>query len=293
MTRYRLGPALSATICTPDLEASIAAWQGSLHQSPVERGAVTDTRAKALGAPGLAGCRTAWLANPLGEAWLELIEAPGITPVDPFRHLGWLSLEISVADVDDLRTRIDEARFKVLGEPANLDVSDDIRAMQVIGPAGEVLYLTQVKAPVPPFELPFARCEVDRLFIPVQLTGNRERAVSVYAELNGTEALCFDTRVTVINAARDFERGRRHPVATLQLAGDSLIEIDQLEGLQPRDESAGLPAGIAAIAFAVDALPPDTPRHRAERGPHAGRDAVLLRGASGELIELIERESAD
>ena len=97
--------------------------------------------------------------------------------VDPFRHQGWMSLEISVENVDALRPDLEGSPFRVIGEPANLDVSDDIRAMQAIGPAGEVLYLTEIKAEVPPFELPFARCAVDRLFIPVLLAPDRERAL--------------------------------------------------------------------------------------------------------------------
>ena len=112
----------------------------------------------------------AWLANELDEPWLRLIEIKGIRNCRPVpaqwmdvagdqRFMMWMPCDPGWT----------ESPFQIIGEPANLDVSDDIRAMQVIGPAGEVLYLTEIKAVVPPFELPFARCTVDRLFIPVLL----------------------------------------------------------------------------------------------------------------------------
>ena len=45
------------------------------------------------------------------------------------------------------------------------------------GPAGETLYLTEVRAPVPPFDLPMnARFTAERLFIPVLSAPDREAA---------------------------------------------------------------------------------------------------------------------
>ena len=105
--------------------------------------------------------------NKLGEPWLNIIQSPDEHPNIAFQNHGWLSLEISVADVDAVYEELKESSFEIIGLPANLDVSDDIKAMQAVGPDGEVLYLTEVKAPVPPFQLPFARCEIDRVFIAV------------------------------------------------------------------------------------------------------------------------------
>jgi hypothetical protein len=231
----------------------------------------------------------ALLANELGEAWLELIENPATKALDPFSHSGWFSLEICVADVDALRPAIDESLFKVIGEPANLEMSDNIRAMQVIGPAGEVLYLTEIKAPVPPFDLPTARCLVDRLFIPVILATDRSKTAAVYERLNGQDGMKFDTKITVINRARGLEISTQHPVCAQQLAGSNLIEIDQLDSLQPRSGTGHkLPSGIVAITFAVRALPKDLPSQDIKDGLFAGSKTACLRGEAGELIEMIE-----
>lgn len=288
MAAHLLGPCLKATLCTPDLGRSIEAWQGSLHHHVHAQGVLGAERAAQLGVPVMAGSRHALLANELDEPWLELIERPDTPVPDPFRHSGWFSLEINVADVEGLRATLDESFFEVIGEPANLDISDHIRAMQVIGPAGEVLYLTQVKAAVPPFELPFARCPVDRLFIPVMLAPDRDEAALIFEQLNGHAGMKFETRITVINRARGLELTHRHPVTTLQLAGSNLLEIDQLENLQPRTSEDGfLPAGIAAITFSIQSLASRLPKiPDSERQLHHGH--ACLSGAAGELIELVE-----
>jgi hypothetical protein len=249
--------------------------------------ALSSAQSSAWGRPGLAGNPVTWLANELGEPWLQVIALPGLEPVDPFHHRGWFSLEINVESTDKLCPSLESSVFEVIGAPANLEVSDAIRAMQAIGPAGEVLYLTEVKAEVPPFELPFARCAVDRLFIPVMLTSDRDRSLRTYAELAGNDGLLFDTRITVINRARGLAIDTRHPVATLQLRGANLIEFDQIDGLADRPEHLGLPPGIAWISFAVDSLPAGASAHTVSQGPHAGRKAAFLRGAGKELYELI------
>lgn len=293
MTVHLLGPSLKATLCTPDLALSIAAWQGSLQQVVHSEGLLTGERAAQLGAAKLAGARHAVMSNILDEPWLELIESPAAPVLDPFQHSGWFSLEISVADVDQLRTTLDESLFKVIGEPANLDVSDDIRAMQLIGPAGEVLYLTEIRADVPPFELPRARCAVDRLFIPVMLAEDRDAASNVYEQLNGHTGMKFETKITVINRARGLDILQRHPVCTLQLAGCNLIEFDQLDKLQRRIADEGmLPTGIVAITFGCDSpIDKETvPGELVSSGSYQDRKHVCLRGAAGELIELIESD---
>lgn len=292
MATSSLGPTLAATLVTPDIALSIAAYCNHLSQKILRDEHVTLKRARQWGLSSLTGATMVVLCNELGEPWLRLIEDKNATVVDPFRHKGWMSLEISVENVDALRPALDDSPFQVIGEPANLDVSDDIRAMQVIGPAGEVLYLTEVKAEVPPFELPFARCAVDRLFIPVMLADNRDEALAIYEMFPGTSGMKFDTKITVINRARGLEIEQKHPVSTIQLRGKNLVEIDQLDGLKNRPVAeSGLPAGIAMISFEVQSIPPEIYPYVVSRTNPAESGGALVRGAAGELIELIEIDS--
>ncbi|HMB60972.1 MAG TPA: hypothetical protein VKN35_13760 [Xanthomonadales bacterium] len=289
MPAPQLGPIVQACICAPDLDRTVAAWCGSLEHRQAGEDRVGAEEAQLWNQPGLAGARRTRLANALDEAWLEIIENTEAAVVNPFDHGGWFSLEINVQNVDELRTRIDESAFKVIGEPTNLDVSDDIRAMQLLGPAGEVLYLTEIKAEVPPFELPFARCAVDRLFIPVMLASSRDAAISIYERLNGTSSFKFDTKITVINRARGRPLETRYPVAALQFGGSHLIEIDQLDGITPRSPAeCSMPAGIVMISFLTPQLPEKLDTYIIAHGPLAGRRAARMQGTEGEWIELIE-----
>lgn len=232
-----------------------------------------------------------WLANDLNEPWLRVIEIPGSEVPDPFWHSGWFSLEIGVQDVDSLRIGLENSPFRIVGEPANLDVSDDIRAMQLVGPAGELLYLTQVNAEVPPFELSFARCTVDRLFIPVMLTSDRDKSLAVYEQFPGTSGMKFETKISVVNQARKLDLKQRHPVATIQLRGKNLVEMDQLDQLSVRPANSGtLPTGIAIITFAVKSIPDRLNPYTMTEGKFGGHKATLIRGYAGELIELIETD---
>ena len=271
MSRPRLGPALSATIVTSDLDHSTAAYAQHLGQRVLCEGHLDDAAAAALGWPSLAGNRETWMGNALEEPWLRFIEAPDAETLQPFTRYGWLSLEISVQDCDALGEALVDSPFEIIGPPADLAMSDAIRAMQVVGPSGEVLYLTEIKRPVPPFELPTARCPVDRLFIPVMLCPDRDAALAHYASLSGNDGLTFDTKITVINRAHGLPIDTQHPVSTIQLEGNTLIEMDQVPGLQPVPFNGAEPTtGIALVHF---------------DHPDAGG---LSQGAAGERIELIQ-----
>jgi hypothetical protein len=125
--------------------------------------------------------------------------------------------------------------------------------MQVIGPAGEVLYLTQVNGVVPPFDIPRARCPVDRLMIPVSSCLRRDEGLAVYKKLGANKSWRVDTRIASVNKAHGLDVSMKHPVATVQLAGQSMVEIDQLGVAKSRPPTAGrLPAGIAMVSFVFD-----------------------------------------
>ena len=275
MAQPRLGPALAATIITRALDDSTGAYTGHLGQRLHRREPISLAEAKHLGLPDLAGAPTAWLANALGEPWLQLVEHPAAEPLEPFARYGWLSLEIAVRDVDALAKGLENSPFEVIGPPRDLAMSDAIRAMQVVGPSGEVLYLTEVKRVVPPFELPFARCPVDRLFIPVMTCPGREAALAHYEALSGNEGLRFETRITVISRALGLPEAQAHPVATLQLAGETLIEIDEVAGLGPA-AAHGRATGIALVHFG-----------------HEQPQAGALEGAAGERYLLTSREEGN
>lgn len=271
MSSPQLGPACGATIIVSNLDDSTAAYHQHLDLKPCKETRFTAEQAQQTHWSDLAGQRSVWLANALGEPWLRLIESPHSAVSQAFTHYGWMSLEIVVEDVDALGERLRNSPFTIIGPPENLAMSDAIRAMQLIGPAGEVLYLTQIKDDVPGFELPRARCPVDRLFIPVMMCPNRDQALAHYSQRSGNKGLRFETRISILNEAFGHSPEYEHALATLQLRENTLIEIDQVEGLAAAPFDQPLPpTGIALVHFA-----------------HDGSDSVIESGAAGERYLLV------
>jgi hypothetical protein len=292
MNPARLGRLVSATLVTPAFEAACEAYARYLHLRVMHWTHLTPTVAALLRRPGLGGARAAWLGGSGGE-WLRIVESRAAQVPVPMRRHGWLALEVLVGDVDALVAGLAGSPFQVLGPPADLEVSPKIRASQVLGPSGELLYLTQVKAPVPPFELPMSDEPVDRPFVAVLSTPNRDATRAAWEALAERLALSFETRITVLN--REFGRAlaERYPVAVLQLRDECLIEIDEVDvrWVEPRDATA---AGLVSLAIACDTLDrPDlgdalTAPVRIEGPVYGGRRVASWRGPEGALIELIE-----
>lgn len=280
-----LGPVALCTLIATDGQALVDAYCGWLHQREAKAGALGADTAQALGYPQLEGERCWLLANNRGRCWLQVVEHSQATPRNSLHSYGWLAMEVLVEAVDELAATLANSPFEMLRAPADLDVSDQIRACQVRGPAGEILYLTQVNAEVPPFELPRCEAPVDHLFIPVLCTPSRERSLAQYSAISGTAGISFDTRITVVNQARQFELDRRHPVATLQLAGRCLIEIDEIADTAP--PAPGIGSGLANVAFHCGGQMTESAA-AITSGPFAGHRASARQGCAGEHFTLIQ-----
>lgn len=278
----RIGPPRAGTIVTPDADAGIAAYRDALDLRVVGDAPLPVALAAAWGKPALAGRRLVVMgADPADPSthWLRLLEVPGAPILPPMRRGGWLALEVLVRDVQALGRRLEGGPFRILGVPRPLSVSDAIWAMQVAGPAGETLYLTEVRAPAPPFELPMnARCTAERLFIPVLSAPDRDAALAWYAARAGGSGLRFESRVSALSRALGLDPEHRRAVATLALAGQSVIEIDEVpEHPAPEPVVEGLPAGLAMVSLHT-AVPPAGP--------------ALEAGPAGEWIEWLPHPAA-
>lgn len=293
MVPARLGPVLCGTVVTTQIDAAIARHRAAFDLQIVADGPVPADVAAAWGAPRLAGHRLVLMgADPADPAthWLRLLHVPGCRAPAPMSQGGWMALEVLVRDVHALAPRVAAAGFRVLGEPRALSLGDQIWAMQVAGPDGEVYYLTEVRGEVPPFELPApARLSAERLFIPVLSAPDRDAALAFYEALAGRSGLRFDARAGALARCLGQDPERPRPMASLQLAGRSLVEIDHVPEHPP---SARPPAGLAMVtAFAAPglALPPGGAWHAIGHDPRWPAVRVArLRGAAGEDLELLQ-----
>ncbi len=248
------GPLQHATLVVAAAAPLIEAYR-LLGLAPVLSERVHEAQARAWRRPDLIGCTVTWLAAAGCAPLLRLIELPVASPRPTRLSHGWLALEVLVRDVDALGQRLQGSGFDIVGAPADLAVSPAIRAMQVIGPAGEMLYLTQVKQAVPPFELPLSdelppTQDMGPLFIGVMSVPDREAALKACAVLAPRATLRFNTRVTVLSRALDRQLDHPWPVATLQWAGRSLFEIDEVLHPLVSSPAAGQPPdGLAWLSM--------------------------------------------
>lgn len=289
-TPAHLGRICSATVLAPDFDVALASYQQALGAQVSGLETLHPELASHLALDDLAGMRVAWIAT--GAApWLRVVEAPSAVTQPPMQLHGWLSLEVLVADVDTLAASLPD-NWRMLRPPADLDVSPDIRACQVLGPSGELYYFTQVRADVPPFELPQTSLPVDRPFIVVLSTPDRDRTQAAWEALAGRDAWAFDTRITVLNHALNRPLESRYPVAVLQFRDRCLIEIDEVAPASPRKPGVRY-AGVHLVSIERDRLDGDIaglgPVIHLDAAGYQGRRAGLWQGPSGERVELIEQ----
>ena len=122
----------------------------------------------------------------------------------------------------------------------------------------------------------------------------RDESLAVYSKLGARNSWSFETPIGSVNRAHGLDASLRHPVATVQLAGQSMVEINQLGVAKARPPVDGLlPGGIAIVSFMVDnldniGLRPVSPPLNMDGVLYAGRRVAACRGAAGELLELIE-----
>ncbi len=270
-----LGPITCVTFTAPDLAAVEDAYSRFLGYRVVQRGPLNATQAKAWNCPADAAAETLLMAPAAADDFLfRVVQSPAVDDYLPFGSFGWNAAEIIVRDVDALAERLVDSPFEIVGEPQDLSFSEDIRAMQILGPGKELLYLTQFKRAVPGLDVPAARCDVDRTFIVILGGPSMDDLQHFYADrFQVPKAPAVESRVKGMSAAFGLDPEHRYPIAALPLAGQCLIEVDQMpDQAQARRGHAGrLPPGISVVSFAA-------------AGPETKAGSLV--GAAGEIIEL-------
>jgi hypothetical protein len=287
---------LIITLCAPDMGAMERAYTGVLHYSVVERGNVSAQLSKSWAAPKMSG-RPYLLLRPESKANIYIRVIQGDVPSDykPMTTYGWNATEFLVQDPDALAEIIRKpgSGFTVAGEPRSLGPNSPIRAMQAIGPAHEVLYLTK---PPEGGAMETAHTPVDRPFIII--LGNRDLPAT-QTFLDSTFGLSsgkpVSARMTVLNKSFGLDIETTHPLTVARLSPQYSIELDQYpDAARERPHAKGeLPPAMALVSFETESLDPVkdkllAPPQTIKKSPYDGRRTGTLKGPSGELIELIE-----
>jgi hypothetical protein len=269
-----LGRIREVTYLVPDIAAIEDAYTRWLRYRVIERGEVSDRQSTTWDAPALRGRGYVTLAPASGDSVaLRFITEPLARWLALTSH-GWNVSEIVVQDVDALAAELRDSPFRVIGAPASLTRFPMIRAMQVIGPANECLYFTQV-GDGSGLNLAQAESFVGRVFIVVAGGPDLPAMFETYASFANEIDPPVATPVRVISSANDLPPDTLHAHGLIKLGHGSLIELDQYPPVtMPRFTPSGsLPSGMAMVSFEVTRASNET----------------LVRGAAGELVELVEK----
>jgi len=284
------------TITVADLDATAASYREYLGYRIVGRGRVGNELADLWGCAAIADSRYVLLSPEAGDNCVfRFIEVEKNLPYVPFSTHGWNAAELMVQNVDDMADRLAHSSFEIIGAPANLSFTDDIRAMQILGPGNELLYLTEFKKAIPGFDTPVARCAVDLVFI-VILGGRSMPALQAfYAEHFGVPgAPSVESRVKGMSAAFGNSPDHKYPIAALPLAGQALIEVDEMPPQAGAREFVPqfLPPGIAMVSFVGRGIDKSGAREIVrDEPPYRNSTLVTCRqGVAGELVEVIHAE---
>lgn len=271
-TRPGLQRISAFTLTTGSLDATTEAYVRWLGYVCDSTGYVPESLARRWGAPATAGRRWSQLRAPGAPAVaVRFVEQ---TPIEhaPLLGHGWNAMEVLVEDPYALARSFEGSPFRVVVEPRPLPFDADLHAMQVIGPAGELLYFTSLPGHRTLLDLSAATQRVDRPFIAI-LGGPSARAMlDFYTQRLGTPTIApAPVNVRIINDCFGLGDDAKIPMGIVKMPRDYLIEVDELPAqAAPRPRRPGeLPQGIALVSFA-----------------YAGEPGVVV-GEAGEWIELL------
>jgi catechol 2,3-dioxygenase-like lactoylglutathione lyase family enzyme len=284
-----------ATIGAPDV-AKVEDWYTRHLDFKVrEKGKVSAAMAASWGAPKSAG-RPFVLLSSDGSPDV-FIRAVGIDAVPGFKPqttLGWNAFEIIIDDIDKVNAKMKGSPFTIIGEPHSLGGPfASIVAMQVVGPAGEVLYLTTETGDRAKSTLPEPKALVDRPFIFI-LAGHDVDALSAFYGGNFAMKVRarFDGPVALAAKAQGLPEDHVFGLGLVRAAerGNN-IELDGYPpsaGPRPRADGQ-LPPGNAMASFNVNSL--DGLKVKFVAAPaklYGPKRAATFVGPAGEITELIE-----
>ena len=225
-----LSAIIAVTLTVPDLPTAEEAYSRWLGYRVVDRGLVSHALAAGWGAPRAEGRRYALLQPSSGEpVYLRIVQSPPTPGFEVMKTHGWNANEILVEDPDELARQLAGSPFRIVGAPRPLSTSPAVRAMQVIGPAGELNYLTRIPADGSSvFIKTPAKSFVDRTFI-VVLGGPSMAALQAFYRdtlgLKVTEAVAAS--INVLQDAYGMPATAQFPLAIVAISDGFLVELDE------------------------------------------------------------------
>ncbi|AUN31202.1 VOC family protein [Niveispirillum cyanobacteriorum] len=287
----------AATLTVADPEASAARYVEWLDYSIIERGTLSPELAAAWGAPDSAGRAYAVLQPSSGaDVFLRFVAGDPVHDYRPLRTYGWAAIEICVQDVLKVNERMLNSPFEIIGPPREIDGLPAIYPMQVKGPDGEIVYLTQIRDNLPAFDLPRAASLIDKLFILVLACSDMEASIDWFEKAVGLSlGRKMDIVYTMLGNAFNLPMEQLHTISTVVHERDVFLELDQYpDAATSRPSHSGqLPPGIAICTLShpdLSTVKGDwiTPPTRRDGAVYGGQLTGTLRAPDGTLVELVQ-----
>ena len=287
------------TVIVKSLEITELVYQSELSYKLIHKGVVSEDMASGWGTKNITG-RPFLLMGPTNNeaVYLRFIESEEFDK--NFRSLktfGWNAIEILVRDTEKIfLTMKDSQYFRIVGKPVYISDEKSIKAMQVLGPSNELIYFTSIEKPEKTgLMIKEASTEIDRIFIMILGVDNIESLRRYYSEkFNIVTSDPAPYRIRTLSNEHGLPIETKFPLSIAKLSDKSLIEIDEYPkaSIYRENKANELPPGIAMVSFYVDSIPNNlpfiSPVTANKEPPYNNRKSAVIRGAVGELIEIIE-----
>jgi len=283
----------------PDLAACVSVYRDLLDYQPVDAGRIPESLAAVWATPAMVGLPYVLLQPASGAGvYLRFIETGDAGGYWPPVTQGWIATEVLTTDPDEVFERLKDSAFTHLGGPADLYPSPkSARALQMSGPAGELMYFTRILPAGSRFGLHGAKSFVDRPFIMVVGGTSMADIHEFYGEVLGLQI--FEQEPFLI---RQMSRVLKlppetgYPISIARIPGRAfLLELEELPAnIARRTVPEGqLPEGLAMVSFASAPLDELKLDYRAapqaiDLPPYNGRKVAVIEGPTGEWLELID-----
>ena len=287
-----------ATLCGSDISTCRSAYTDLLDYQVIDEGELPQSLAAAWSTPDMTGMPYALLQPSSGaEVYLRFIETGRSGGYWPPVTQGWIATEILTTDPDALLEKLQGSAFTHIGGPGDLyPHPKSARALQMAGPAGELMYFTRILPGGSRFGLHGAKTFVDRPFIMVTGGTSMDEIHGFYGGVLGlrvTEPSPFV--IGQMSRVLGVDPRTAYPVSLARIPGRSfLIELEELPPyIERRHVPEGqLPEGLAMVSFKSAPLDELNLNYRAEPRridipPYNGRKVAVIEGPAGEWLELI------
>ncbi|MBV7265202.1 hypothetical protein [Erythrobacter ani] len=292
------GTILGGLSTVPDLEPALTGYRDVLGLELVEEGMLAEELAASWNCPANTGSPYAVLRPKSGApCWFRLIEQPAHPHFKPTTTYGWAAFETTVEDVWHWPDALPADLFEIVGPPKVLEnIEPAFIPMQALGTGREMIYLNQVLGDLPDTDLPRAASPVDRIFIVVLATPDRNRSIAWYCgRLGLTRGADYTLPYSMINDAFGLSPDTQTTITMVSEGRMPIVEVDDYPvaaTVRARHDGM-LPPGNALVTLAVrdiDACTVDwiAPPSVRDGALYEGRRAACAIGDGGELIECVE-----